>query len=266
MYICYIHRIWYFIFRCFKCEKIPNEIVQNFFATLNDRCRLPGIFGRGAVQLKLDIFVPCFLVISCIYIATSGPYLTFFMLSFMPVFMLSFYYVWRKNTQVTRTKFFYSWGLASVVVMFLVFHVYTVCFRKILLWEHLVLFTAFCLMIHFFLKTKQRTGILHHGIKDAGKSKSSNHIAVNLQSTRDSNHDKLEEMLSQEISEKDVTWVDSRPIKGIYIFRQFWYVKDRSHGTNSLDYTQIEWHKFTRLCIQVYMYIHIKTMKTCPVF
>jgi hypothetical protein len=76
-------------------------------------------------------------------------------------------------------------------------------------------------MIHFFLKTKQRTGILHHGIKDAGKSKSSNHIAVNLQSTHDSNHDKLEEMLSQEISEKDMTWVDSRPIKGIYIFRQF---------------------------------------------
>lgn len=247
----YIHRIWYFIFRCFKCEKIPNEIVQNFFATLNDRCRLPGIFGRGAVQLKLDIFVPCFLVISCIYIATSGPYLTFFMLSFMPVFMLSFYYLWRKNTQVTRTKFFYSWGLASVVVMFLVFHVYTVCFRKILLWEHLVLFTAFCLMIHFFLKTKQRTGILHHGIKDAGKSKSSNHIVVNLESTRDSNHDKLEEM---------------QMIKGIYIFRQFWYVKDRSHGTNSLDYTQIEWHKFTRLYIHVYMYIHLKTMKTCPVF
>ena len=115
---------------------------------------------------------------------------------------------------MTRTKFFYSWGLASVVVMFLGFHVYTVCFRKILLWEHLVLFTAFCLMIHFFLKTKQRTGILHYGIKDAGKSKSSNHIAVNLQN--DSKHDKLEEMLSQEISEKEVTWVDSRPIKGMY--------------------------------------------------
>ncbi|XP_063416737.1 palmitoyltransferase ZDHHC23-like [Mytilus trossulus] len=196
--------------RCFKCEKIPDGMVQRFFNTLNDRCRFPGICGKGAVRMNLDIVAPCCLVVASIYISTYGPYTTFFMLTLMPVFMLSFYYLWRKNTQMTRTQFFYSWGLTSVVLMFLVFHIYTICFRKTLLWEHILLFTAFSLMIFFFIKTKKSPSILRHGIKDATRVKSSKHVTVNLENNT---HDRVDDILSQEIAEKDVTWVDSRPIK-----------------------------------------------------
>lgn len=199
--------------RCLKCQKVPDSTIKKFCNTINDRCRLPGIFGRGAVRLRLDIFIPCFLVISCICLATKGPYLTVFMLIGMPLCMLSFYSVWKQNTQVTHTQFFYSWGVTSVVVMFLVFHVYTVCFRKILLWEHLLLFTAFCFMIYYFIKTKQKVGILHHGIKDAARVKSPKHAVVDMTDTIHNTHDILEERLTQEILEKEVTWIDSRPIK-----------------------------------------------------
>ncbi|CAG2196883.1 ZDHHC [Mytilus edulis] len=50
--------------RCFKCEKIPDGMVQRFFNTLNDRCRFPGICGKGAVRMNLDIIVPCCFVVA----------------------------------------------------------------------------------------------------------------------------------------------------------------------------------------------------------
>ncbi|CAC5402595.1 ZDHHC [Mytilus coruscus] len=119
--------------RCFKCEKIPDGMVQRFFDTLNDRCRFPGIFGKGAVRMNLDIFAPCCLVVA-----------------------------------------------------------------------------SFSLMIYFFIKTKKSPSILRHGIKDATREKSSKHVSVNLENNT---NDRVDDMLSKEIAEKDVTWVDSRPIK-----------------------------------------------------
>lgn len=189
--------------------------MEKLFKTVEDRCRLPGIMGQGAVKVRLDVMVPVVTIPTCLFLATLGPVMTFLMLLAMPIFLLWFYRLWKRNTKRENTLFFFSWGLMSVVTVFVVFESCVVGFREILLWEHLLLLTAMFLMFYNFVKTKLNVPYLK-------SSKRQRSFANTIQSDRrvvypdESVKVSLEEMTTEDLSESDVKWLDSRPISGLY--------------------------------------------------
>lgn len=200
-------------FRCITCRSVPAETMERFFKTLEDRCRVPGIMGRGALKVRLDVVVPIIIIPVCLGMATWGPVMTILMLTLMPIFLLWFYRLWKRNTKKDKTLFFYSWGLMSVVVIFVVFESCVVGFREILLWEHLLLLTAMFFMLYNFVITKLNTPYLK-SIK-----RQRNFEKINQSDRRVIYADdsvkvplSLEEMTADELPESDVKWLDSRPI------------------------------------------------------
>lgn len=197
--------------RCITCQSVPQETMERLFKTLEDRCRLPGILGQGAVKLRLDVVVPVITIPTCLFLATLGPVMTVLMLSIMPVFLLWFYRLWKRNTKRERTLFFYSWGLMSVVTIFVVFESCVVGFREILLWEHLLLLTAMFLMFYNFVRTKLNVPYLKSSKRQKNFEKpiqSDRRVVYTDENVKVS----LEEMTVEDLSESDVKWVDSRPI------------------------------------------------------
>lgn len=219
--------------RCITCQKIPPRMQSSILNTIKDRCRLPGIFGHGAVRVRPDIAVPIVTVPLCIVIATIGPIMTGLSLSFMPLFMLFFYRSWSRNTEKSQTPFFFLWGLISVSLMFVSFQSFVVGFRRILLWENILLSTAFAMMMYYMALAKSRARSLkphstysarrmediyssdgnHGNSPDDASERTKEYTQVNVgdknRNTRKESWN-LEEIAS--LREEDVTWVDSRPI------------------------------------------------------
>ncbi|XP_061184157.1 palmitoyltransferase ZDHHC23-like [Saccostrea echinata] len=199
--------------RCITCRQVPPETMERLFKTIEDRCRVPGILGQGAIKLRLDVIVPVITIPVCLFLATIGPVMTAVMLTMMPIFLLWFYRMWKRNTKKDRTLFFYSWGLMSVVTIFVVFESCVVGFREILLWEHLLLLTAMFLMLYNFVRTKLNTPYLKNlkRPRNFEKMNQSDRRIVNADDTFKVPMS-LEEMTAVELPESDVKWLDSRPI------------------------------------------------------
>ncbi|XP_033757828.1 palmitoyltransferase ZDHHC23-like [Pecten maximus] len=220
--------------RCITCQRISPRMQARILNTVSDRCRIPGILGHGATKLRLDIIVPMVTVPLCVLIATTGPIMTVLSLSFMPLFMLFFYRTWRRNSEKTRTPFFFIWGLVSVILMFVTFQAFIVAFREILLWENIILTSCFFCMMYYMTKAKLNSHSLrpyatykprrrediyssnnkHKNSSMEMKENSKDYTQVDIEkSIRDNNIGiSLEQMTSTSLPEEDVTWVDSRPI------------------------------------------------------
>jgi predicted membrane channel-forming protein YqfA (hemolysin III family) len=203
--------------------------MERFFKTLEDRCRIPGIMGGGAWKVRLDVVVPIITIPVCLGLAMWGPMMTVLMLTLMPIFLLWFYRLWKRNTKKDKTLFFYSWGLMSVVTIFVVFESCVVGFREILLWEHLLLLTAMFFMLYNFVITKLNTPYLKSLKRQRNYEKGTQSdrrvvyaddgVKVPMS---------LEEMCADELPECDVKWLDSRPISSMsfhsvqhFVYRYF---------------------------------------------
>ena len=125
-----------------------------------DRVRLPWCSGRGAVQIRIDLVFPMLTVPICLMFATLHTYATVFVLVAMPLGMYLFYRAWQRRHQKERTRFFYIWALVSIAMMYYVFQVVVFTFRKILLWENLLLSTLAGAMLYFLYLTKKHPGVI----------------------------------------------------------------------------------------------------------
>ncbi|KAK7499807.1 hypothetical protein BaRGS_00008898 [Batillaria attramentaria] len=96
--------------RCVTCQGVPVSTMDRLLNTLADRCRLPSITGRGAVKVRLDVVTPVIVVPCSLLFASLGPLATVIAFLFMPIFVLVFYQVWRRQGN-RRTSFFFAWGL-----------------------------------------------------------------------------------------------------------------------------------------------------------
>ncbi|OWF44792.1 palmitoyltransferase ZDHHC23-like [Mizuhopecten yessoensis] len=219
--------------RCITCQRVPPRMQAKILKTINDRCRIPGIFGHGATQLRLDIIVPLFIVPLSVLVATMGPIMTVLSLTFMPLFMLFFYRTWRRNTEKTRTPFFFVWGLVSVILMFVTFQSFIVAFREILLWENILLTTAFFGMLYYMSQAKYNSrslrphttyqrlrredvynsNRLHENHSSATQENSKDYTQVTIDKNVGSRGMSLDEITTASLPEEQVTWIDSRPIK-----------------------------------------------------
>ncbi|GAB1602411.1 palmitoyltransferase ZDHHC23-like isoform X1 [Argonauta hians] len=189
---------------CLCCKEIPSDTMNNLIATVSDRCRFPWCCGHGAIQVRLDVIAPVIVVPSCILISTIGPTTTIITLIAMPIIMFVCYQMWRRHHANTRTKFFSSWANISILLSYIVFQTLVVGFRKILLWEFLLFFTAFLSMLYCLYLTKKQPGIVvKSNLTNSTETESASHY-IHMDS-------------SIMIPAKDVTWIDSRPIEGLYL-------------------------------------------------
>ena len=89
------------------------------------------------------------------------------MLVALPASLLLFYRIWARREKKIRTQMFYMWGLVSVIQMYLTFEVAVVGFRKVLLWENLLLTTIMGLMLYALYLAKKGPGIIRPETEDA---------------------------------------------------------------------------------------------------
>ena len=149
-----------FCCRFFKCQSIPSDRIEDFLRTIEDRLRVPGFRGRGAMKVRLDIALPIIVVPLGLCLATINFVFTVLVLVTLPAAILGFYEVWSRRTVKTRTKIFYSWGLTSVIQIYYTFEFIVVTFREILLWENLLLSSLFGLTLYAFYRCKKGPGVV----------------------------------------------------------------------------------------------------------
>lgn len=104
-----------------KCEHVPASLIDRFLDTLTDRCRIPGITGGGAIRVNLELATPIVVLPLSLILAATGPIMTAVVLCLIPVFCVTFYQTWRRRVKKTRTKFFFVWGLTSLIFMYFLF-------------------------------------------------------------------------------------------------------------------------------------------------
>ncbi|KAK6172178.1 hypothetical protein SNE40_015897 [Patella caerulea] len=206
--------------RLLTCRAVPTETLQRLWATIHDRCRIPWFSGKGAIQVKLDVIVPMIMVPACLSFGTLGYFATIAVLMFMPIFMLTFYTIWRRQGH-KRTPFFFVWGLTSVVFSFLVFSGFVISFREILLWEILLLFSALFFMFYALLHARKQPGYFSVVSKSQNKELRYRPSLTNGHVKSGNNFDDEKEFLELQMNRNEdatlpaekVTWIDSRPIK-----------------------------------------------------
>lgn len=88
-------------------------------------------------------------------IATWGIYTTIVILLSMPLFLFSFYAMWRRNQNRRRTQIFYSTALVSVLFAITVYVFYVINLQFVSIWEHLILILATILMFLCLYKAKR---------------------------------------------------------------------------------------------------------------
>ncbi|XP_067676913.1 palmitoyltransferase ZDHHC23-like [Haliotis asinina] len=214
--------------RCITCQPIPNSTMQQIISMFADRCRFPWCSGKGAVKIRMDTITPIVMVPVCLLIGTISFFATVMMLMFMPVFILTFYVIW-KRTGNHQTQFFFLWGCTSVVFCVLIFIACVIPFREILLWEILLLSTSVVLMFYYLSKVRQNPGRLktqlrrHREVKTKylpnGDSKRENgDVEIKMNGNGQNVYNEIPNLTSAVVEDsgllaEQVTWVDSRPIK-----------------------------------------------------
>lgn len=217
-------------FRCLTCQNIPDETVDKMFVTIEDRCRIPWFGGEGAKQISLDVAFPVIVVPGGLLLATYGSRSTLFVFFCFPILLLAFYRNWLRRPYKPRTRLFMSWGLVSVVQLYYTYITVVVGFREILLWETMLLTTLFFGMLYMFYLVKKDPGVIPvqrlTPDDSSGLEESSRSLFFGDSVDADSSAKvswEAEELKAPVIMEYEVSWVDSRRIKGeCFVFRCFW--------------------------------------------
>lgn len=205
--------------KIFKCERIPESTIDRLINTISDRCRLPSCFGGGAVKLRPDVVTPVVVIPTCLCLATLHPIMTLITFLFMPAFVLIFHALWRRRQRNTRTLFFYSWGITSVISSYLVFQFFVVAFREVLLWEILTVFTSMMIMFYFLHLTKQdqdalqvsyKPRLIHKRTPSNSNSSLSTSLPLYDQGTSENAAQHVVTLGTDNTKDTSVQWVESR--------------------------------------------------------
>ena len=149
-----------FICRCFKCQKIPTSLVDRFLDTVMDRLRLPGIIGGGATRIDLEVATPVIMIPASLALAANGPIMTMIILTFLPYFCFFFYRTWTRKTKRPRTKFFFVWGLVSIIYMYTLFEIIICRQTNISQLDNLIISVCIFTMFMALLYAKKDPGFI----------------------------------------------------------------------------------------------------------
>lgn len=216
--------------RCVRCAPVSTSSCDAIMATIADRARVPWIGGSGAVQLQCDVTLPILILPTLFVLATAHELLTIAVCLATPGALLLYYCLWRRRgPRRSRTRFFYAWSLVSTFTCFYVFSVSAFAFREVLLWEMLIVFTLFGVMLYVLylikcdpgtLRPVQSVGIgepksvaMGHDSTDRSEATMAETRLLASGASGGLNPVKRTRAVSECLSEADVTWVDSRPLK-----------------------------------------------------
>ncbi|KAL4219355.1 Pfam:zf-DHHC [Mactra antiquata] len=146
--------------RLLKCEKVPPSLLNSFMETFTDRCRIPGLLGGGAMRLNLEVVTPIVIIPLSLVLCAIGPIITLIVLSLLPYFCLVFYFLWKKKTKKSRTKFFFVWGLTSVVFMYILFETIVCANANISIFDNILTTAAIIAMLVALFYAKKDPGIV----------------------------------------------------------------------------------------------------------
>ena len=146
-----------FTFRWLTCKDVSPESSQKLMATVEDRCRLPWLYG--AIQIKLDVVLPMLAVPSGLLLASVSLFWTVVTAVIFPPVLLLFYRVWTRQLRHRRSQLFYIWGVTSLVVTYYIFLV-VVSYREILAWEMLLESSLFMLTLSTLYHARKTPGVM----------------------------------------------------------------------------------------------------------
>ncbi|KAK3107111.1 hypothetical protein FSP39_007346 [Pinctada imbricata] len=197
------------------CKGIPDDIAWRIIKTFEDRCRIPGFLGGGARKLPIGSTVPVIAIPLCLTIGTIGPIFTCLVLLSMPICMLYFYGLWRRNSTRPRTQFFFAWGVVSVLMIAVCFELLVVPKAENILFPNIFLLDGLFAMFYYLRKARKRTSEIYsfQFYTESFNNNVSPDVAVNLGGDNSlSKPTSLDELTAVTVPESEVTWLDSRPI------------------------------------------------------
>lgn len=150
----------FFLHRCFKCEHVPSSVIDRFLDTLLDRCRFPGLTGGGAVRINFELVMPIVSIPSFLLLAANGPVYTMLSLCLMPSFCGFFYHTWQRRMKKARTKFFFVWGLTSLVFTYFLFEMIISSNTKVAYLDNMVISLAAIGIVGALMFVKKDPGIV----------------------------------------------------------------------------------------------------------
>ena len=183
--------------RCITCRKVPPEVTGRLCSIIEDRFRIP--WKGGAIRLRPNIIFPVLLVPCSLLLASLGPIWTFMSFSGTFVLLFAFYRVWRRHQAGSRrTQVFFVFSITSITATCYTFVAFVIGYREIFLWEVLLLLVMVAAMIYFIFRSRHNPGIIHSDESSTTPTRS------RLYSGSEEHVD---------LSEFEVMWVDSRPIR-----------------------------------------------------
>ena len=144
-------------FRWLTCKDVSPESSQKLMATIEDRCRLPWLYG--AIQIKMDVVLPMLAVPGGLLLASVSLFWTVVAAVIFPLLLMLFYRVWTRQLRHRRSQLFYIWGVTSLVVTYYIFLV-VVSYREILAWEMLLESSLFMLTLSALYHARKSPGIM----------------------------------------------------------------------------------------------------------
>ncbi|KAK2190597.1 hypothetical protein NP493_75g09010 [Ridgeia piscesae] len=143
--------------RWLTCKDVSPESSQKLIATIEDRCRLPWLYG--AIQIKLDVVLPMLAVPSGLLLASVSLFWTVVAAVIFPTLLLLFYRVWTRQLRHRRSQLFYIWGVTSLVITYYIF-LLVVSYREILAWEMLLESSLFMLTLCALYHARKSPGVM----------------------------------------------------------------------------------------------------------
>ena len=153
--------------------------------------------------MRPDVIFPIILVPCSILLASIGPVWTVVSFAGTFLFLLTFYRLWRRHQLGRqRTCIFFVFGVTSISTMYYTFLSMVVTYRELLLWEVLLLSILLAAMVYYLALARRDPGIIRPE-SEMGPSRRRLYSACEEHSS---------------LSELEVIWVDSRPIRSTSAF------------------------------------------------
>ena len=140
--------------QCLKGNRVPREKLNEISMVISDRIRIPWI--NGAIKVEFDAVVPVLFLAVSLYFACFSFVFTVLALAYVPMFIL-IYYVYVLN-QRKKTWFFVSWGLTSLVGIFVLYLLYVSPFYSYL--NSAFISLGFILVLSLYLHVIFSRGLL----------------------------------------------------------------------------------------------------------
>lgn len=153
----YLHFLNQLYYSFITGKGFPQNRRQKFMATLQDRLRIP--WRGGAKVIGVDALLPIIILPLIFIIAAQSLWWTIFSFSTITVFLL---YIFKVLIQIApKTKFFFTWTITSIVILYIIFEFVVIPLLEILLEENIALSVLIAAFLFCLYTLRNRANQFH---------------------------------------------------------------------------------------------------------